>query len=255
MNEAGNGELLIRHFVINPESLHVLHEARDRFLVLQKKMPFLSGLTFFGSRTKGTERIDDPQHKIQKSDYDTWVFFDSRKEGYEQCFVDSTKKEITKTLFPNEFPQLDIPPYNDTAPENTKRIIDEFIGNVNFTRKTKGEIIPGSLTRSEPLSTRFLLGTGEGLYKNRRFILDNFSSMKYGEWYFSILMKELTFYERLSGKVPVPMYPRFPETISDAREFFINKQSGEPAPSVSNSRHNLLSRLFGHRDTGKLKIA
>lgn len=71
MPEATDKQLEKRRFVISPESVEMLKKTREAFSRLKQNYLFLSGLGFFGSRTKGRERED--------SDIDVVIFYDSSR--------------------------------------------------------------------------------------------------------------------------------------------------------------------------------
>lgn len=74
------------------------------------------------------------------------------------------------------------------------------------------------------LTSRFFLGVGEGLYRNREYILRKFEEMgANGERYFQALMSYLHYTERTKPgeKRAVPQYQHYPQTIAEARQYFV----------------------------------
>lgn len=91
------------------------------------------------------------------------------------------------------------------------------------TNKTTGEVRPGGINDvTFPIVSRFVLGVGDGLYDNRKYVLDVLEDMESqglgGEKYFRGLMTCLAGLER--GRDGLPKVQSLPQTIKDARAYF-----------------------------------
>lgn len=97
----------------------------------------------------------------------------------------------------------------DISEETTDDLLKQYIDNPNY-----GE------DHWRQMASRFLLGIGDGLYRNRKYILDSLENIPRGEDIFSIIMANLKFFERRTEE---SYYNRYPASIKDAREFFLIK--------------------------------
>lgn len=66
-----------------------------------------------------------------------------------------------------------------------------------------------------PLVSRFLLGIGEDLYKNRTYVLNSLEHMKQGEQYFQGMMDCLRGMQRIEDQ-----QGKLPQTITEAKSYF-----------------------------------
>ncbi len=219
MKETLPASLEKKRFIIHPESLKAMKGVRDSFAELKKKYPYLSGLSFFGSRTKGTES--------EGSDFDLIVFYNSDKMRSSEK-VDSHGHILNSLIRKSFLSDIDMDKV-DISRKETMNEIDYFIKVAD--RALQGAYNPRHLLFwSRPLVTRFYLAIGDGLYENRRLILDKFKSMGHeGDKYFAMLMDVLGASERNNdreGKEYVPRYDRYPKFITEAEKYFTVKSSG-----------------------------
>lgn len=215
-------------FVINPESMDGFKTLRTTFKELKIAHPFLSGLGIFGSRTKAAE------HKY--SDYDMAIFYDSSKtpkrsnDENEWRIIISTLDQnhgdgigIDRFLwFPHEFNGQHIDISRIQTMNNLKNFVD--LAKPYIEGEIDGDVI-GSVACPETaeIYSRFLLCVGDDVYANRKIILDQLSNLQNGDKYFQILMQLLGDFERGYGKVPTPPLVSLPQTIAEARKYFITK--------------------------------
>lgn len=237
-----------RRITPSKESLSHMKRLRDNLPAIQKKIPEVQGLGFFGSRTQGREKPN--------SDLDLVVFFDisSLREQVEHALhngIDNSeiqslieKREMLKrnivTSYARQLDDLSLPQDMDpvTQRNNSIKLVEiskistdsEILG---FIKDVKRTILEGKSpyrdTISEAswaLTSRFFLGVGDGLSKNRGYILDVFEHMGiYGEAYFKILMEYLQVRERTlptkkRGALPAGYLP---SSIGEARRYFRTK--------------------------------
>lgn len=231
MSEGTAVQLEQKRFVINPESLEAMKRIRDTLPQLQEDYPFLSGFSFYGSRTKGTEK--------PSSDLDMRIFYNPSKskdifraEGVEVPYVSRAKKaELATKLSEISGLALDSKEgvMTDISEERTDRDI------ILFTEHAKDYIEKGiteedidyfrTVPPAQNLFSQFFLAVGEGVYMNRAYIMESFKNMPHGEEYFQLLMKCLARMERDSShKYPTPQYQRLPGTIEEAQRYFLIRQ-------------------------------
>lgn len=238
MLESTDTQLEKKRFVISPESIAGMKRLRGCFLELKQQYPFLSGLGFFGSRTKGKEN--------EKSDFDICIFYDSskihlptqkRREDWDQI---KTKlgKQINTHLdwnLLNEPPTVII----DINPEITRNDFELFIQSatpfINRDVNSLGrfELLInriGSISIHQ-LYLRFILAVGDEVYSNRRYILEQFKTTPNGDKYFQIFMKLLALHERgTEVRYSVPTYTHYPQTIEQAEKYFLTKSAHGASP-------------------------
>ena len=214
MPEAASSRLETHRFVINPESLGAMKRVRDALPVLQGEFPYLKGVGFFGSRTKGMENQDS---KI--SDLELCLFFDDTdyqgSSAYNNLMsAQSTIREITG---------LEIDPFLvNISRANTDSNIDMFSKIANYALSHGNSHLGFSLPVCD-LMFQFSLAVGDDVYKNRAYILNKFKTLPQGEEYFQLLMDALTRTERSFIKYPIPDYEHMPKTIAEAEKYFLTK--------------------------------
>jgi Polymerase beta, Nucleotidyltransferase len=236
--ESGSiGRLEEKRFIINSESRAVLKNLRESFNKIQQKNPHLSGLGFFGSRTKGAER--------ENSDYDLIVFYDSSKNlllGADDFAMKFMNAGFVSNLFKGE-DKPDIVQCDITAKEN-KRRVRNFINEVHKHVRQDGFCEKGWDRDLFPLQAQFYLAVGDDVYKSRKLILEEFKSVPNGDKYFQTFMKSLAYIERKAtrpqhvelGHIDLPMYERFPKNIREAEKYFtIKPKSHEELPDHEGS--------------------
>lgn len=224
-------ERLKRHrFVIKPESMEGFKSLRSTFQEMQQQYPYLSGLGFFGSRTKGAEK--------KRSDYDTIAFYDSSKMTSGTMIVKDWMQIVNKLdrslgrrthIDQKMKPKLldgsigalkidisetatneDLAKFKESADPYIHRDIDDILGKVDGIH-------------ADHIMSRFHLSVGDDVYANRKYILDQLSTSQNGDKYFQILMRLLGEVERLFGSSSTPNFDRLPQTIDEARRYFITK--------------------------------
>lgn len=216
-----------KRFIIHPESMSGMKRLRSTFGELQQSYPFLSGLSFFGSRTKGTE--DD------FSDYDVCLFYNSDRMDERG----GNRKEwlaITRNL------------QNELDSPIDHRIHDFFGGlRVDISKESTDSDLATFMDVTRPLLThyadehtvldfmanqpthnimyRFFLTIGTEVYSNRSYIFDQLKALPKdeGEQYFEMLMQNLGNFERGHEQwVVTPPFTDYPQTIVEAEKYFIN---------------------------------
>ncbi len=215
------------HFGISPESMELLKDARAQFIKLKEKIPELGGITFFGSRTLGTEKPE--------SDIDCVLFAElneSPEKKYDHLFELKGKAQEELNLYQKNTNSL--VPYSimdiiDISKEGTDEDIKDFQHLVNEQKRGRLGFTKGSTTQPPPsassLITRFFLGIGEGLYENRKYILEKLAQEKDGDMLWQKIIEYLSYFERTgkTAKRPgLPAYENYPQTLAEAEKFFIN---------------------------------
>lgn len=216
MNE---GSLSTKRFIVNPESQKLLEEARNEFFKLREKYPELGGMAFLGSLTVGREKPG--------SDRDCVLFSESSKNFPHHMSRESEiVKKIKAELNSVQTKEKVRTPYSligvvNISEEATDKDIVDFIELVKSNEK--GDI------RKPPVASivpRFLLGIGEGLYKNRKYVLDKLAQEENGDEIWQNIVGYLQYVERIGEtkkRSSLPAYENYPKTIAEARGFFINK--------------------------------
>lgn len=233
MPESTDAQLEQKRFVINPESMVAMKQVRDALPKLKAEYPFLMGVSFFGSRTKGKER--------EGSDLDIRIFYDSDKSlELSNTFngllpavphVSREKKaqlqgsiRVISGLNLDQHDGLLV----DISRERTDKYLELFTDYVKqfIENNTVDDNIQdlAAIPPAQNLYGQFFLAVGEGVYKNRAYVMDRFRSMPQGEQYFQVLMKCMSSFERGGTKHPVPEYKRLPQTIDEAQRYFLTRQ-------------------------------
>lgn len=203
----------------------ILKEARIQFVKLKEKIPELSGMSFFGSRTLGKEKPE--------SDLDCVLFISNKQSEINT----SQKLEIAGTVGKelnlynedrNPLVIYDIMGVVDISPKATDDDIMHF-RNIEKEQKRVGVNFTGANSFMPPeyatrLLTRFFLGIGEGLYENRKYILEKLAGQEDGELLWQKIIEYLSLFERGMGKrTPLTPYEHYPKTIAEARQYFITQ--------------------------------
>ncbi|MBI4097918.1 MAG: hypothetical protein HY426_02655 [Candidatus Levybacteria bacterium] len=225
MPEATVNQLEQKRFVINPESVEAMKRARSAFAGLQQDYPYLSGLSFFGSRTKGREKIE--------SDMDMCIFYDSSR--ITDLHLGPTRdlfyfKKIKQTLYESVGIPLDeAKSVIGISKENTQKNIKSFVKVakplINRSVDTDTLVDKVDIGFTQNIIFRFFLAVGDDVYISRHYVLDRFEQMPEGEQYFQILMRYLAWFERYDNprKYFVPQFSGYPKTIEEARKYFLTK--------------------------------
>lgn len=222
-----------KRFSISTESLKRFKSLRDSFEALQKKYTYLSGLGFFGSRTKGAE--------TEISDYDVCFFYNSvritqigmgTRDEWEEIITQL--QSLLDTTFDHRIHFNSAGLRINISYENTIHSLEMFIEEVDDLSKIISEetLIFDAINPllTQDLCARFFLGIGDELYENRKLILDYLQSLKHGETYLRLLMAELAYFEQFNKRDPVSISSKFtyPSTFDEVRTMF-------KLPAVSNS--------------------
>ena len=220
MAEASSVDTEQNRFNITPESIDLMQKTKGVFEEIKQDIPYLSGVVFFGSRTKGKENLH--------SDMDIIIFYDANK-------INSPTGDITEKLLEvkDRISQVvGIPIGSHVGWEKNlsveKTDIDiykyiRFAQTLNNMPREKAVEIIGSNPEAQNLFSRFFLGIGEGLYKNRAYILDQFKGVSEGDLEFGLLMDALATFEA-DNRIETSNrseYRRLPKTVEDARNYFL----------------------------------
>jgi predicted nucleotidyltransferase len=253
-----------RRFALSPEAFTQMKNLHEKLAEVRREMPEIQGLAFFGSRTTGLER-SDPNNP---SDLDLIVFYDgsalvptqktmimekgrlvvnklAKEELGEKRWIREALINKIEASYNTQLEALGLPidrdqetgrnktvQIIDISPQATDRMLRYFIDEIN--RDTNYGKQPLKLQEvSNPtfkLLSRFYLAVGDGIYKNRKYILDQLDRLEQqgeeGERYFKVLMEYLQYSERTktttkrTGIVP---YQNYPKSIAEAREYFLTK--------------------------------
>lgn len=218
-------------FNISPESMELFKDIRSEFLKLKENLPELSGMTFFGSRTLGREK--------KESDIDSVLFIEtentsSGKNPISKLSSTDIKEKVEKELNfhqknKNSLAQLSIIWTIDTSLKETDNDFNDFKNLVKEQRRGRLGFTRENTTMPQPaaakLVARFFLGFGEGLYKNRKYILDRLEHEKEGEIFWQKIIEYLSYIERTaktSKRLGLLSYDNYPKTIQEAQKFFKN---------------------------------
>lgn len=174
-----NAVLEQNRFVMNPDTKDGIRRLDSTFLNLKQQFPYLSGLGFFGSRTKGVEKTE--------SDYDVCIFYDSSKMDpqlgtrsqwnniIEELETNLGNRLDTKVDKPGDGLRIDI---SKEATDNQLEIFLEsaepFVNSITYDA-TLVENTGNPSTQN--LYFRFFLTIGEEVYKNRKYILERLKSI------------------------------------------------------------------------------
>lgn len=258
--------LLSHRFRISEQSMVLVKTLRNELPGLHKEFKITEGMSFFGSRTKGFEKEFDQNKPDQLgSDLDLCVFYDGSVFGkeiragepppVETLVLDPATKDIkidhrqaqhmadltrarhqfeaqlqnrvkgrVNFLKDNKIDQEGKSVFIvDISEDATKRALGEFYESVKIN---DGQFSDENLK----LLSRFFLGVGKGLYKNRKYIFDELKKREDGDKLLNILMQRLGSFERTRDDNPnkpnayqIP-FESYPKTIEEAEDFFLTEQ-------------------------------
>lgn len=218
--ESTGGILEAKRFAINPDSLEMFKKARSVYTEFSHEYPFLAGIGIYGSRTRGTERPD--------SDLDLKIFYDINKVNIESDYIGKLE-EVRERIANSVGVKLDDHVFlKNISIEKTDIDIYnyfKFARTLNKAEPDQAVVAIANMQEAENLFARFLLGVGNGLYANRKYVLDEFSGYADGDKYFDLLMKALGTFERdRRGRRPdIPKFQGYPSTIEEARAYFLTE--------------------------------
>lgn len=213
-----NQVLQNKRFNISLESQAIIDNVKKSFAEGQTRHPALGGLGFFGSRIKGLSNKD--------SDLDLIIFYNNDRLNMSEEAPDAIHpRERMSALFNGNVDSVMV----DISSEATERDLKSFF---NFSRPHVEWNIP--LDMDEPiaqileLTERFFLAVGNEVYANRSFILNRFKEMSKGDMYFKFLMQHLAIVERPDearrpNKKTATKYERYPQTVSEAENYFLTR--------------------------------
>ena len=222
-------KLETHRFQLSKETLSFLNQSELDLAELQKKAPYVLGLSFLGSRTVGGEKRD--------SDLDCIISYDG----------ESIPGNFSPISFSNEgkISLVDIERYTNQLTEfkelleginnrgNTKvpyhiaGMVDLSISNIeqtidNFSLYLKSD--NQSSSEAWQIAAPFFLSIGDGVYKARREILSSLSKREDGQKLWEKVVEELSRVERDSEtekRGPLPAYKTYPKRLEDVQSFFI----------------------------------
>ncbi|MEX2007448.1 MAG: nucleotidyltransferase domain-containing protein [Candidatus Levyibacteriota bacterium] len=220
-----------KRFVVNPESLGGMEKIKSTFNELKEEFPWLSGLGFFGSRTKGMES--------EGSDYDICVFYNMNRMPEEKQVLlggtedwDRIRERIEKGLgvkLDSRFSRLAGGLHINISKGATNNRVENFIKAAEpfVNRKVdKTELMHAiGIPSTQDLYSQFFLAVGDEVYESRKYILDQLRDHENGEEYFKMLMDALGWFERGLDQPSKPHIPyrRYPQTIEQAEKYFLTK--------------------------------
>ncbi|MBI1982327.1 MAG: nucleotidyltransferase domain-containing protein [Candidatus Levybacteria bacterium] len=227
-----------KRFSIHPESMFFMNGLRAAFMKFNRQYPYISGLGFFGSRTRGQEH--------EKSDIDLIIFSDSSK------FPKRTKPLEDPYFIIETFKGRLIQAGNgirihmaedDISERTTERCIKELAASrprrifdriVGIDPKTNLGVSLLELS----LASRFFLAVGDDIYRSRKFILDKLKTMPDGDRCWKIIMDALAKIESGSRrkKGNHRQYQEYPQTIEEAERYFLIRSYQEFLPAESDEQ-------------------
>jgi predicted nucleotidyltransferase len=221
MIETGQTSKLETHrFVISPESRTIIDDLKKYIKNLKEQYKEIAGISFFGSRTVGMNG--------SSSDLDFVIFLDTSDLYIENSAKRNQLRELIgslKDFLESKQVRVDSIQTRDIKMDQLNRDVNEFMSDVD-----KGKQFNESNFKF--LMELFYLGSGVGLYKARKLVLDKFERTSGGERYFKRLMELLKHRERdvrttkRPHGLPAPTkngISAYPETISEARKYFFIK--------------------------------
>jgi predicted nucleotidyltransferase len=223
MAEAKPPYLETHRFGPSEQGTKLLHNKIEVFEQLNKKYPGIKGIAFFGGWVKGQEK--------PSSDIDMVVFYNGNE-------LHDPNKTYIPALVEAEQSFIKVAEANERTLELASVDISEEATDRDLERYEK---------TSDPrakfnLVTRFFLGTGEGLYENRKYLLDKLEAQgETGQKTFEGLMQELFKLDRRTTidsaiieregfreigdpapvKQDIAYKGKYPQTIDEAKRHFI----------------------------------
>lgn len=227
MTETTHIQLEQKRFVVNLESMTKFKKLAVAFLELKQEYPWLSGLGFFGSRTKGKDRME--------SDFDICVFYNTNRMNALSVGVKQDWNQIIEKLEQQASAKLDRRLKDwagglriDISQEATKSRLKMFkdAAKPHIDQDIDDGVLNAvGIPPTQDLYSRFFLVVGDEVYENRKYILDQLKASPDGEKYFQILMKSLAWFERQNddqSKPKTPNYEGYPTTLEEAENYFLS---------------------------------
>lgn len=209
-----------RRLAIEGENLSLLLSIKAAFPGVQEQFPFVKGLGFFGSRTKGTSRDGSSG---APSDIDLCVFFNRSEEPVNprDSLLDGENKITYAKAVAWDKTHGFIAVRNRLEEVNTD--IEFDFHEIDISEVATDELLErytnGIDGRDEDMPVRFLMGIGDGLFENRRYILEKLKELPgdRGEEVFRRIIQKLRDFEDREDETP------YPETIAEAMDYFQNE--------------------------------
>ncbi len=235
-----SAEIIVhRRFNINKDSMELMRSVSSE--LMQDESLKVRGVAFWGSRIKSGIKGQSKE----SSDLDTAVFYDGSDYPEDRYVYETNKfpemrdgvdakvnheKTIRRkaaTLVAGKVPVtvsldelMDSINTIDISPKNLDYLLEDY--KINYQKEL-------SVNRLA-LASLFLIGTGDGLYQARKYVLDKLGN---NDALFSNIMNDLSSLERPQNNsfFPAPRskpqgpppYSGYPKTISEARKYFLLK--------------------------------
>jgi hypothetical protein len=235
---------------VSPESIILLKGVKKQFKEIQKEMPEINGMAFFGSRTVGIEK--------EHSDLDCVLFYDGSKYWFntepkykynpetrenlptgefwrknaDECAMYSKIKSVFYTHYfsgKNSNITYQIANILDISKDGIDEKMSKFIHLINNEGiRFKAISQMGHLNSAAwEMIAPFLFGIGDGLYKARKYILDILEKREDGEKIWHKMVTFISHVERdnkTKKRGPLPPFKEYPKTIAESRAFFFTRE-------------------------------
>ena len=206
-------------FQIDYGSAEMIGKVIDVHTALKSEYPYLQGVGFFGSRLQGRAKPD--------SDLDTCIFVDGNEMSRDRGFNDHVA-EIRDRFHTETGVNLGnhIGAVMNISLEKTDMDIYDYFRLAESVRfRPKREKIETVIQSHEAqnLFSRFFLSIGEGVQKNRKYILEQFDGWAREKEYFSLLMQALAYFEqyRVIQDLDELSIENYPSSIEEAKAQFL----------------------------------
>jgi len=249
-------KLQTHRFVIDKPSMDLMKYLRKNLPQLDKEF-CIKGLAFFGSRTKSTNREDSdldivifydgsafgPEIRTREQEAAAGLIID-REKGDIVFSAKKAESAIARTEARYEFEtkirkkllelltqrmglsderakkQLKSIIPVDISKEATDDALKEFYKNAGIIERLNFDETDGVYLPLLRLLSRFFIGTGNDLYANRQYILDQLAKRPDGKRLFRILMTKLAEFEKFKSRNNTP-FRSYPQTIDQAKKYFL----------------------------------
>jgi hypothetical protein len=216
MSEISGSQGESERFKPTQESLEKMKQMREVLPSLQEQFPYVSGLGFYGSRTKGLEGPN--------SDADVIMFF-NREKLTDPTDEDYGFRDVRYALSDAAGITIDEKDFAvDISESGTLNDIKTFIKNVDYD-VADPKLAPDQINlrliktpTTRKLFGRFFLATGSDIYQNRQYVLERFKEIPNGDVYFHRLMQCMAEFESDTRKDAE--IARYPTTIAEAEKYF-----------------------------------
>lgn len=201
-------------FKIDHQSAEMIGSVCSGYTELKEEYPYLQGLGFFGSRVIGKQSSG--------SDLDICIYLDRSDVGYSRTCDEILimKLEDLSGVEIGRHPGLVV----DVSREGTEEAIGNYLRLTESVRYYPQEKKIAEVVKSHEASnlfSRFFLHFGDGIEKNRKFVLDELEEYA-GPGDFELLMRGLAYFEqyRMHGNSEEFNFENYPTTIEEARKIF-----------------------------------